>query len=585
MADDNEDIEKPSKLVLYVGKDLSFLEDLESKYKDLSSSTGAVFQQIFDGTPEGAQSLIIKIRELRPKIVIIDYSKNALALLHLTRVWLRQNSGTNTNLIGVCDYAQGSSIILKSIMTTIKCVHIKSSELEAICFDINILAFPDKAQAHGFATAKLSEPLTICYPAKAAYVQESEIRIESDIDLAQTQGFRFHNYWSKNEIIHSPEVELKTQTSEGLFYNYKYAQILNLTHASEVTTDDSLSAQELDVLRQRHTEEVESSQEKLSFWIQNHIEHSKPKFLKALIVDKSDCIFQDRPISDQYDFIFRTQSYLVNPKEETLKLEPHIIIYHLEEIPEETLSANQDIAHTFNTVKALKQLISDISSAKVKYEPYIIAFNTIDQSTEQLQKSLGYKNIIAITDTMDVELVLKMCQLLKAKIEPTLKELVSNTVYIDKNSDVSYGEIEGQITLLAISENDIYFDSELDIPEKTVFRMFITHSFYVTVMPMPGFARAEAKYYGIVHGIGEIERKALRQFINNIFFKDLESKKALEAQEVEKTKEKFLSDRGKSEEKEKEKKKADEEKEKKLTERASELVAEVEAKQSAKEDK
>lgn len=575
---DNNLKDVPSKLILYIGQDLSFLKELEEKYKELSSGTGAIFQQIFEPTPEGAQSLVIQIKELRPKIVLIDYSNNALALLHLTRVWLRQNCSQDTNLIGLCDYAQGSSIILKSVMTTIKCVHIKSSELEAICFDINLFAFPDQSKPHGFATAKLAEAITVCYPAKAAYVQQDEIRIESDIDLLNSKNSRLHSYWSKSDIIGAPDVELKSQLSEGLFYNHRYAQILKILHADPVVADDDTADDEMNILKQRRDENISSSREKLSFWINKHIEYSKPKFLKALIVDKENSLFRDRPISDQYDYIFRTQSYLENPKEEILKLKPHIIIYHIgvDEKAGEVEAQDQDIAHTFNTLGTLKNITTEIAKLQGKYEPYIIAFNTIDQTTETLQRKFNYKNIIAITDTIDVELVLKMCKMLKAKIEPTLQAMAKDTIYIDKNSDVSYGEIEGEITLKAISESDVYFDSEVEIPEKTVFRMYITHSFYVTVMPMPSFASIEAQYYGIIHGIGEEERKVLRQFVNDIFFKELQDKKALEAEEVRKQKEKFLNDKKSAEEKELDAKKIAEKKENELAEKAKKLIEETE---------
>ena len=62
-------------------------------------------------------------------------------------------------------------------------------------------------------------------------------------------------------------------------------------------------------------------------------------------------------------------------------------------------------------------------------------------------------------------------------------------------------------------------------------------------MPMPNFAKQEAEYFGIIHGIGEKEKPGIRQFINNIFFQDLQQKKAEEAKEVEAQKQKYMEEK------------------------------------------
>lgn len=580
-----EEAKIPSNLILYIGDDISYFQELETKYKELYPNSTAVFQNQMKKTDSEIQTFILDIRKLRPKVIFFDYATHTEAFLHVTRVWLRQNFHSNISYIGLCDYAQEKVLVKKAILTNMKSVHVKSTEFEAICFDIQVLAFPEQVENHGFATAKLCELTKVYYPCKLTRIQSEEIRIESNIDIMGVNELNLRSFLNESKILPTHQFKVINQEVENLYYNFDYAQSISPILEVDVAKTDDMSEEKHTELVTRSREVADSSKARLLKWVKDNKGASKPKFIKTLIIDKSDALFDNRPMSDSYNFVFRTQAYLKEIKQEVLKVKPHIIVFNLEKVSQEELDASADIAYSFNTGAVLKKIIQVIQNKGSDYEPYIIAFNTVDKSTEILQNAFGYKNIIGIKEPIQVELFIKMCELLRSKIEPKFAadHAADSSVYLEKNDPKSYAEIEGEITIKACSETDIYFDSDQDIPENTVFRVVLNDSFYVTVKPMPAFASIEAKYFGFIHGVGEAERQGIRQFINNIFFKDLQAKKALEKEEIEAQKQKFIEEqealkKKEQEEKEKEAAKAREKakKVKVLEANAAALIAETE---------
>jgi tetrahydromethanopterin S-methyltransferase subunit A len=105
---------------------------------------------------------------------------------------------------------------------------------------------------------------------------------------------------------------------------------------------------------------------------------------------------------------------------------------------------------------------------------------------------------------------------------------------------------------------------------------------YITVLPAPEHTTISSQYYGIIHGIGEEERKELRRFINSVFFRTLDTEKANDANEVAKIKQQYVQKQeeaieekkkiaaAEAKEKEEEQKKAQE-----LAEKAKNIVDEL----------
>lgn len=575
----DEDEEKVTPKIVYIGGDQTYYNNLVEKYKELFPSIEVDFQHAFENDDKKIQSLVLKIKTAKPRLVIIDMGQNENAMLHLIRLWKRHNSLVKTEVMGLCDYTQGRAMVIKAIMTTAPCVHIKSSELEAVCYDITMLAFPLLVEDHKFALAELADPIKAYHPAKAAMMNENFLKIESNFPMQQKQQLRVHNYWNRAKIMGSNLMMCASQSEENIYYNYQYTQFMQLAHADPVEQTPEMTQEDFQALNAKRQEQMQVSKQTVTNWIAQHKQYSKPKFLKALVVDKKGVFLEDQPLSDSYVYVFRNQPFLNDAKKELSRVRPQLIIWNLENTTKAEKDANADIAHTYNDLPNLAAFTRAIGEVFQGYQPVIIVFNAGEQDTNQLKATLNYQSILAVKEPIDIQMVLKVCEMLRAKILPSLPQPGPTDVYIDKNSDISYLEIETDIILKGCSENDIYFDCETPIPDGTVLRVSLPVPMYVTVCKKPEFATLASQYYGFIHGIGESERQQLRRYINDIFFREHDQKKVEEAQEAEALKQKYIQ------EKEAERIAAEEAASKALEDKASAIVSELDGGAPAPEKK
>ncbi len=542
MADAEQDgQEKVINRIMYFGADESFFKNISEKFKETYSSIKVDFENYDSNDSKIIQSYILKIAELKPKLIMIDFSKNEKAMLHLARVWRRRNFYSQIRIIGLCDYTQSKSMVVKAIMTTIPSIHIKSLEYESIVHAMATLAYPDQVKDHGFATAELNDPIHAFHPCKLSLVNENFVRVESNVVMKNKQVLRLNNYWDRQKVTRSNLMMCVDQAQENIYYNYKFSQVLQMAHADPVEQTDDMTQEDFDAKQLRRQETVDESKHKLKKWILDNQLNSRPKFLKAYVVDKTGCFFDNKPLSDSYDFVFRIQPFIANAKREITNIKPQLILYHIESVEKETLEANTDIAHTYNDSRMLQHLIKTVREVCKDRPPIIVLYNSGEHDSTHMQKVLNYPSILAVKEPMTVELSLKMAEMLKKKIAPSLPQPKKGDIYIDKNTDLSYAEIEADITLVGCSENDIFFNSTEPIEDGTLLRVSLPVPMYITVAPVPEYSKLSSQYYGLIHGIGEGERKELRRFINSVFFRGLESDKAQEKQEVESLKKDYLN--------------------------------------------
>ena len=535
-----DNTEKKQSGILYIGEDKTFFANLEEKYRDAVASTDSVFEQVYAETPEEIQSFLLKIRDEKPKIVLIDFSINDQAFLHLARIVSRQNTHKPVPIIGLCEYKQARTHVIRGIMTTINCMHVKSSEFESIIYDINALAFPEKLADHGFATAQMEDMIPAFHPAKVSMINQNFIRIESNYQMTAKQMIRLNNFWHRQGMVKSNLTMCVDQSQENIYYNYKYTQVMQMAHADPVNQTDNMTKEQFDTAQEQRQANMENSKRALGKWLAENQTKSHPKFLKAYVIDKEGKFFDDQKQTDTYSIVFRCQPFMENCKKEITNIRPQFIVFNMEEVTKEEMEANADIAHTYNDSRMFKHLIKTINEVMTDFKPIIIVFNTGEYDSSYMQKIFNYQNIMAIKEDMNVDLVLKMAEMFKQKISPNLPSPKEGDVYIDKSADLSYAEIASDITLIACSEQDLYFNSQEEIQPGTVLRLHLSVPFFITVCPVPEYSKIQSEYYGIIHGIGEEERQELRRFINDIFFRDLEAQRQAEAKEVEAKKEAYV---------------------------------------------
>jgi hypothetical protein len=559
--------------LIYVGGDTSYWSLLSAKFNEVYDSLAFEFLNLNKETPSEIQKLISIIRLQKPKVVFVDFSQNTAEMLHIVRVLSRLNRVHKPLVVGLVDLNQGIVPSQRAILAGATCVHIKSVELSSVVYNAMSYAFPDKVVPHGFATAKLNDDILGRLPCMVGLLSQDGIRIESHLDLSIGESYPLHTVWSDKKILRTPLAECASSTTEDLYYNYKFAQEFAFHFVEPLLLDDTMTEEEIDLAEQEREQLYEEAVGLLSKWIENNIDMSHPKALKTLVIDKELQFYNGEVLTDEFPFVLRCQPYLKNISKDLTRVFPKLIIFNFEDITTEELEANEDIAYTFNDIRTLKHIMKTIRSMNA-FNPYIIVFNSKSHSTQDLKTLFNYDNIISYADPMTTELVLKMSKMLESKLLETVVEYDDDTLFLKKDHPATYAELEVEITICALSENDIYFNSPLDFPNKAVIRIQTPVDMYVSIADAPTNSDVKSKYYAVLHTIGEVERSDLRKFINTVFFRKHEEKKAKEKEDVEAHKQKAL-----------EKKKEDERNALELAEqeKARELEKEKEAEKAKQE--
>lgn len=533
--------EKTKGIILYIGGDSAFFENIQENFKRIYPSIEVEFQQLEATDEKVIQSYVLKIQELRPKLIMIDFAQKEKAMLHLARLWNRQNFYQKINVVGLVNYTQGKNLVVKAVMAKIQCVHIKSLEYESLVYNMVLLGFKKFTENHGFAMAKLKDAIHCYQTCKVGLVNENFFKIESDYQMKPKQVLKVENFWSRQGIIRSGVMMCVDQSQKNTYYQYKYSQVLQMAHADPVVATDDITPEEYEEKQNKRQELVDESRYKMRKWIGENEFNSKPKFLKAYVIDKKGVFYDLKPQTDLYPYVYRIQPFMENAKKEITNHFPQLIMYNMEYVEKETLEANADIAHTYNDSRMLQHLTKTVKEVYQNSPPLIIVFNSGQYDTAYMQKVFSYPNLLAVKDEMTYEHARKMATMLEKKIAPHLPAPNKGDIYIDKNVDASYGEIEMDIDLVAVSENDIYFTSDEQLEVGTVLRVSLPVPMYITIAPIPEYSKATNDYlYGFIHGIGEDERKKLRRFINSVFFRGIDSAKQEVASEVEKRKEDYI---------------------------------------------
>jgi len=290
--------EKTKRIILYIGVDNAFFESIQENFKRLYPSVEAEFQQLSTTDDKVIQSYVLKIQEVRPKIIMMDFAQNEKAMLHLARLWKRQNFYQDIPIVGLINYSQGKGAVVKAAMTKIPCIHIKSLEYESLVYNMIMLGFPKFIENHGFAMAKLNDSIHCYQICKVGLVNENFFKIESDHQLRPKQVIKVENFWYRQNIIRSAMMMCVDQSQKNTYYNFKYGQVLQMAHADPVEATDNLTSEEFEEQQAKRQELVEESRYKLRKWVGENEFNSKPKFLKAYVVDKSGVFFDLKPQTD-----------------------------------------------------------------------------------------------------------------------------------------------------------------------------------------------------------------------------------------------------------------------------------------------
>lgn len=564
--------------IIYFGDDKGYFHSLQNAFRKDFEKTLFEFYSFYEKDAIKAQSLVIEIFEHSPAAILVDLSKDTETMLHLLRLFVKTNSILKHFVGALMDITTPKDIIKSGIMTNCPVVHVKSSELEAVTLSVGSFILTDVMKEHGFATAELKDEVFAYSPCKVGIVSPAGVKVESGIQLSDGQNYGMKSFWHDKGILQSSKVYCANQYIHDLYYNYDFSQEFGVEFAPPVEKDEDTPADIIEDRERRRVQLEKDLKERMFDWVVAHQRISHPKKIRLLVVDKTFSFYNNQPLSDIYPYVIRCQPYLKYVKKELMHEYSQLIAYNFEEVEPEELKANEELAFSYNEINNLTYIVKTIKSIE-NYRPYIIVFNSKKHDTAYFQQALDYKWVISYSDKISPPMVIKMAGMLEDKLQSNTEEYEVPTVFLPKNHEATYAEIEIPVTVLGISEQDAYFLSAVELQVGVTIRLFMHVDIFVTVAPQPTTSKYPEAYYGVVHGLNEKDKMELRRWVNSVFFRQLEEQKAAERAEVAQIKEAAIQK--KIEEEEEAKRKAEEEEQLRLQEEERKVKEEIAKKEAA----
>ena len=218
-------------------------------------------------------------------------------------------------------------------------------------------------------------------------ISQDGIRIESHLELSIGETYPLHTHWSNKGILKSPLAECASSTGEDLYYNYKYAQEFAFHFAAPLLLNDEMTESEYEEAENEREKLYDEAVGLLGEWVDNNKDLSHPKALKTLVVDKALRFYDSDELTDGFAFVLRCQPYLKNPLKDLKRVYPRLIVYNLEDVTNEELEANDDIAYSYNDMRSLQYMLKTIRSID-GYNPYICLLYTSPSPRDKRQSRM-----------------------------------------------------------------------------------------------------------------------------------------------------------------------------------------------------
>ncbi len=495
-------------LFYYFGDDEAYFKTLQGEFKK-HTKLSVKFERHYSSREDQIQGLFLLIAKNKPKCVFIDFSKETQDFLHLARLIARVDLQDKPLAVGLVDYLSPKDVLYESIATGINLTHIKSAEVFDVVYDVSVLLSPDSAPAHGFATAEPGqETWEAGAVAKVGYVHKDGLHLETNFRFAKGDRLILDHAWMKDKLIPSREVFVTNTSTKNLFYHFDFAADLEFVVIDEFIPPEGMTEVDINDRRAEREELIRRQKKKMEAWVEDNLSRSQEKNTKFLIIDREFRFLRGQKRTDKYPYIIRCAPILKDIADDLGRLCPQLIAVALE--PTEVKDAKIDFDF-------LEKLVAVVKRDHTESSPYLVVFNT-KIPTNELRRQLGYEHLMATDGELEADVLIKMGELLDKKLGKSKKPDAEH-VYLRKTNAASHALIMLNVKILKISETDIIFTCDKELTPGTNLAFTKPVPFYVNVRP----SKAQGKipeYIGLIHCLGEQDKKELRKYINSVFFRD-----------------------------------------------------------------
>lgn len=586
---------KAGPLILYVGKDLGYFKALEQRYNHMLSGDTIKYQSILEClSAEDVNRTYLKILANPPNIIYVDFSTHLGQHRRLAQMIRRDNSTKHIPVVGLVEHQR---TVRDCRASGVQFVHIKCGEFHDVVFDPAYLAFPAKAKPQAFAKARANIEVSLIEDFRVGFFAKDYMHVEGNLRLEVGNKIKLESN-IPNDILPSKSFVVREVSDQNLYYDYTYATNLNYVFldAPELNEDqiadglgeeDEAKKQKLIAeAKAKHreaqaefTDKLKRTIKKFNAWIDDNHERSTPKETKILIIDPLLSFLKDNKNElDSFPYTLRFQTQL---GAELIEIERHlpniVAIQFLDHSSLTQLDEAKSKMDLLEYEKEREQLVTKLEDEAVQnlaevfkkittisgYTPIVIIFGCENYTSKAFQESFKYPLVMTHKHNFKLAEVTEMAKLFEnkqkekfekatlakiaelKKMDPikngrlNLSDFVERRYHISKNSELSFASFARPAILDGLSESEVTIITEEDL-HMGIYRLDRPIAFSVTLVPFADGKNFESsggklrRYKGLIHSVGEDEKKELRRYVNEVFGtpkkeKEIKEKLAFEA--------------------------------------------------------
>ncbi|OFZ23357.1 MAG: hypothetical protein A2202_02565 [Bdellovibrionales bacterium RIFOXYA1_FULL_36_14] len=551
--------QKITRKIIFIGKDLVCYQNIKERFQEMYPSELLVFMEMFENDKNQLLGLIPKILSESPHVVFIDYSIHRKQLLELARFLSNDLIGKKILTIGLLENIDSKTMLLKSIGMGLFLNFVKGSETINIVHHTMAIVSPEVARDVEFSLAKTSVELIsktlfrlifltskyIHFESSFGFIKGTTIKIISDLKLNPDLSFNYivageydfdlkHHYPKaydfKYDHMDSTEIDIVAKKIDEI-----ESKLASSPKDAKLQYDLNERNNELMHALDKANEEALIRPEALNKWLEDYHDKTLACKIQVLIIDKK-MNFLINPSEDILGLPFQLniQSDFDDKTDIIHRLRPSIIIVGMEEIDsvKDNLEPNVGDQTTSpapdSQLARLHFIITRIKQEKF-YHPFFFVFN-YSNNLDELKKKLNYPSAIISNKPIELLYLKKSVLFFESKQGVAVTHRGSGDrpaselrVYLDESDPRSILYYQVCIQITKLSETDIVFNSEVDIPMYTCLFTNDPVEMVITVVPFKAKSKrteADGKYYGLINGQGEIETSNLRKLVNDLIFED-----------------------------------------------------------------
>ena len=512
----------------YVGSDLRFFGHIKSVIDEkVNDQVEYVQYEVNDDFV--AANVFIQIFEAKLDIIYIDLFYIPEKGLSLCKLLCRNNETRLKSTVLIHDQNQGDASLLRGVLSGARLNYYKSAEPKELAAHPFMLLDAAYDAGDEYASGTNLKGLYFKQILRIGYVAQNHYRIETSCKLKEQSVVELNTH-PLSVIMPSPRFLVENFSDNDLYYNQRFSYDLRFTYlnneffkASEQSWVNYKKANIRKKLNQKEREDqpyiladvekrvrlYQPVKEEIKQWLAENRITNTPKRLKVLVLDETLEIFKEYSQNPKdFPFSINFQTKLTKDFFQVRRFRPHLIIYHMGE-----------------DFEVLKKIVEEIKVLE-GYNPSLLVFNYKDNSAE-LRKNVGYEQIMASKESVQLELIKKMAEVLGSKGDFTSTD---DKVFLKTTNPRSVATILHSGEIIKFNQSEMLFATHLDIPMWTTLILEAPLKALITVIPTTEKIGSSVPVYrALINGVGELQENELRRLVN----KSLEEPKDVEDEDGE----------------------------------------------------